>query len=282
LYNKVIRITGRAILVSPEELIEIQRQKLNEQTQTIGELRRTIDELNRIIDGLKQTISELTEKLGKNSRNSSKPPSSDGLNKPSPKSLRKPSGKKAGGQVGHPGAHLSIIDEPNETVRHMPLVCRGCPNHEICISRACVDETRHVIDAIVTVKVTAHQALQLDCPKHGMLRNGEFPEEVKALVQYGENLQALVVALNTVGAVSVNRTHEILSSVFNIPLSTGTVSNMVSRCANGLEWIAELIRDKTAASPIVHCDETGTRVDGKTMRVHSDFSPPLPMQSIPT
>jgi len=119
------------------------------------------------------------------------------------------------------------------------------------------------------VKYTAHQALVLDCPLYGEQRKGKFPDDIKAPVQYGENLQALVVSLNTIGAVSVNRTHEILSSVFSIPLSTGTVSNMVSRCADWITGTVELIRMRIAASEIGHFDETGTRVDGKTIWVHN-------------
>jgi len=104
---------------------------------------------------------------------------------------------------------------------------------------------------------------------HGIQQKGEFPDDIKAPVQYGENLQALVVALNTIGAVSVNRTHEILSSVFSIPLSTGTISNMVGRCADALTGTVELIRQKMAASGLGHFDETGTRVNGKTIWVHN-------------
>ena len=64
--------------------------------------------------------------------------------------------------------------------------------------------------------------------------NQTIPKNIKATVQYGKNLQAMVVAFNTVGAVSINRTHEILFSVFNIPLATGTIKNMVTRCAEPL------------------------------------------------
>lgn len=74
----------------------------------------------------------------------------------------------------------------------------------------------------------------------------------------------MVVAFNTVGAVSINRTHEILSSVFNIPLATGTIKNMVTRCAEALKDTYERIRLKMITLGLVHCDETGTRVDGKT------------------
>lgn len=251
------------------------QQKLEEQSEINAGLRHVIDglnetigRLNHTIDELNQRIKELTEQLGKNSKNSSKPPSSDGLKKPAPKSLRKPSGKTTGGQPGHPGSHLDITAEPDEIIVHIPPVCRGCYNSDICVSRACVGETRTVVDAVVTVKVTAHQSLVLDCPLNGITHKGEFPEDIKATVQYGENLQALAVALNTVGAVSLNRTHEILSGVFGIPLSTGTIVNMVNRCADGLTGIVELIRQKLVASAIDHFDETGTRVDGKTYWVH--------------
>jgi transposase len=132
-----------------------------------------------------------------------------------------------------------------------------------------VGETRKIVDAVVTVKVTAHQSLVLDCPLSGETRKGEFPEDIKAPVQYGENLQALTVAMNTVGAVSVNRTHEILSGVFGIPLSTGTIVNMVSRCAGGLTGVLELIRQKISASEVGNFDETGTSVDGGKYWVHS-------------
>ncbi len=119
----------------------------------------TIHAQTQLIAQLNQTIQELKEQLNKNSKNSSKPPSSDGFKKPAPKSLRKPTGKKAGGQNGHQGTHL----------------------------------------AVVTVNVTEHQTLEIPiCMMHGGTRKGEFPSDVKASVQYGENLQALSAALNTV------------------------------------------------------------------------------------
>ena len=262
--------------MTQEEHIKALQQKLEEQSETIAGLHLIIDSLNETIAGLSRTIDELNqrikkliEQLGLNSKNSSKPPSSDGLKKPAPKSLRNPSGKKSGGQLGHPGSHLDITAEPDEIIDHVPSVCRGCYNYNNCASRACVGETRKVVDAVVTVKVTAHQSLVFNCPLNGVLHKGEFPEDIKATVQYGENLQALTVALNTVGAVSLNRTQEILSGVFGIPLSTGTIVNMVNRCADGLTGIVERIRQKLVALAIAHFDETGTRVDGKTYWVHS-------------
>ena len=238
----------------------IQIETLTAQNQALTE---TVAELN-------QTIKELKEQLNKNSKNSSKPPSSDGLKKPAPKSLRKPSGKKAGAQEGHQGTHLEIVADPDETIKHMPSACEGCPHYEMCKGTACVAEKRHVIDAVVTVNVTEHQALEIPiCMLHGDNRKGEFPSDIKATVQYGENLQALAVALNTVGAVSIKRTHEILSGVFDIPISTGTISNMVKRCADKLTDTVGKIKEKMIGAGLGHFNETGTRVDKKLWWVHN-------------
>jgi transposase len=132
-----------------------------------------------------------------------------------------------------------------------------------------VGETRRVVDAVVAVKITAHQSLTIDCPLRGIQLKGEFPDNIKATIQYGENLNALTVALNTIGAVSLSRTQEILSGVFGIPLSTGTVNNMVNRCAMGLTGVVEWIRQRVITSEVAHFDETGTRVDGTNHWVHN-------------
>ena len=110
----------------------------------------------------------------------------------------------------------------------MPLVLA-----EISASKKPVQkETRNVIDAVVDVKVTAHEKMCIaECPKCKSPKSGDFPADITNYVQYGKNLEALVVSLNTVGVVSVNRVHEIIGSVFNIPFSTGTIKNMITRCA---------------------------------------------------
>ena len=172
--------------------------------QENAELRNTIEQLTLTIESLNQTLAELREQLNKNSRNSSKPPSSDGLKKPAPKSLRKPSGKSAGGQRGHKGVNFSVTRKPDEIIPHMPECCVACPRYLTCKGKACVAEVRYVVDAVVDVKVMAHEALAVNCPMRNKTYKGVFPADVKGFVQYGENLQALVISLNTIGAVSVN------------------------------------------------------------------------------
>lgn len=248
--------------MTKDETIEQLLRQVNSLTETVAAQTDLIARLN-------QTIQELKEQLGKNSQNSSKPPSSDGFKKPASKSLRKPSGKRAGGQHGHVGTHLAVIAEPDDIIRHMPSACEGCLHFEMCRKTACVAEKRHVVDAVVTVNVTEHQSLEIPiCMMHGDTCRGEFPADIKAAVQYGENLQALSVALNTVGAVSVKRTHEILSGVFNIPIATGTISGMVKRCAGCLTDTVSKIKRKMTGAGLGHFDETGTRVDKKLWWVH--------------
>lgn len=255
--------------MTKDEMIEHLLMQVNTLNASLNSLQQSFDAQTALIAQLNQTIQELKEQLNKNSKNSSKPPSSDGFKKPAPKSLRKPSGKKVGGQKGHQGTFLSVLSDPDEIVKHMPSACEGCPHYKMCKGTACVAEKRHVIDAVVTVNVVEHQLLEIPiCMLHGDTRKGNFPNDVKATVQYGENLQALSVALNTVGAVSVKRTHEILSGVFNIPLATGTISNMVKRCANAVSETVNRIKQKVANSGLGHFDETGTRVDKKLWWVH--------------
>jgi transposase len=254
-------LTYTSIIQNQAELIEEQRQIIEERDQTIDELHKDKEDLNR-------TIKELREQLGLNSQNSSKPPSSDGPQTSVPKSLRTSSDNEPGGQFGHKGSYLRKLKKADKTVSHAPAACCDCPNRDNCTNYSRIGEIRQEIDAVISFQVINHQSLLFTCPLDGKEKKGEFPDDIKATVQYGKNLQALVVAWNTIGAVSVKRVHEILSSVYNIPLSTGTIHNMVRRCADGLKGSMERIREKILASEVIHCDETGTKVNGQTIWMH--------------
>jgi transposase len=139
-------------------------------------------------------------------------------------------------------------------------------------NHARVGEKRHVIDMVVEVNVIEHQSVVMVCPRRAnQTIKGDFPVNVSAAVQYGDNLNAFAVALNTIGMVSVKRTHEIMSNMFDIPIS----SNMVSRCAAAVTDTVNNIRDRVIGSETVHFDETGTRVEGKTMWFHNSSTDQL-------
>lgn len=215
-------------------------------------------------------INELENQLNKNSNNSSKPPSSDGYAKPAPKSLRKKSGKKPGGQNGHKGSGFKLMKDPDEIINHMPDKCAECSHSEECQNQAHVEDTRYEVDIIVEVKLTAHKVLSCNCPHiSGTRLCGKFPDTVRSTMQYGNNLAALAVALNTDGMMGIDRTHTILNSVFGIPISIGTISSFVERCSEKVRDTVNQIRDKIRKLPVCHFDETGIRVGGRLQWIHS-------------
>ena len=232
-------------------------------------LEQTVSSLNTTIEQLNATIKELEEKKNKNSRNSSKPPSSDGYKKPpTPKDLREKSDKKSGGQKGHEGTNLAQA-KTDHVIPCMPSKCAHCPHRDECLAKAQVVERRQVFDAVVKVEVTEYDKMRVtNCMLHGWTREGSFPKDIKAAVQYGGNLQSLVVSLNTVGAVSICRTREILANVFNVPLSEGTITSMVTRCAGNLEETISRIGRLVTACDVDNADETGFRVEGSLHWAH--------------
>ena len=116
---------------------------------------------------LREENKDLRGKLAKNSQNSSKPPSSDGLKKPQPKSLRKPSGKKPGGQQGHPAARLKMVEQPDQTIVHSVKECQQCGRSLDAID-AVDSRRRQVIDIPpVKLEVTEHRAETKCCPDCG-------------------------------------------------------------------------------------------------------------------
>ena len=252
--------------ITPEFVQQLLGQ-IAQLAKQVSELTAQNSELIAKITELQQTIKELEEKKNKNSKNSSKPPSSDGYAK-KPTSLRGKSDKKQGGQEGHEGSNLSQR-KPDRIVECMPSKCSKCPRHDECMAKAKVTESRQVIDAVVTTEVVQYNKCRVtNCPLHGWSRDGRFPEGGNGPMQYGDNLQSLVVSLNTVGAVSIARTHEILANVFDIPLSTATIKSMISRCAGKLADVIPEIGNRLINSDVDNADETGIRVDKKLHWAH--------------
>lgn len=150
------------------------------------------------VASLQAKVEELQGRLALNSSNSSKPPSSDGLNKPKPKSLRGRSGKASGGQKGHPGTTLKQAERADQVINHMPPTqCDHCRNW-LPADEAEVLEVRQVFDLpVLKMQVTQHQAMQIRCRcRCGQLHRGTFPADVTASVQYGPGALAGMVYLN--------------------------------------------------------------------------------------
>jgi transposase len=158
---------------------------------------------------------------------------------------------------------------PDEIAQYFPMECKACPYMQSCTSFK-VSETRYDIDIIVETKIVAHQKMACKCPQRNNKRiAGVFPESIKGRIQYGNNLKALAITLNTAGMVGIKRTHDILSAVFDIPISTGTIQAMFVDVSRKLECTVSCIRNKVSSLDVAHFDETGLRVEKKLHWVHS-------------
>jgi transposase len=217
---------------------------------------------------LQAEIAQLRGQLGQNSRNSSKPPSSDSpFVKPAPRSLRRKSGRKPGGQSGHPGSTLAQIADPNETVRHEPGPCGGCGADLADAPEAGV-ERRQVFDLPpMTVRVTEHQLISRRCAC-GATTCGTAPQGVRAPVQYGPRITAIIVYLYIGQFLSKKRTAAALAELFGTPVSEGTVAAMTTRAAEGLDEFLDHVTDRLVDAEVVGFDETGLRVAGRLHWVH--------------
>ena len=155
--------------------LQQQSTQLQQQNEQLTELQEIIAAKDAQIAALTARIEELTHK--KNSGNSSKPPSSERLNKPAPKSLRTKSGKPAGGQPGHKGSGMKIDREPDEVIEHRPIQCEGCPHAGTCKLRCC--ETRYEYEAVVETRLIAHKVLGCKaCALTGKTAQGTFPQHI--------------------------------------------------------------------------------------------------------
>lgn len=249
---------------------EFLRELVAALTKQNAELLDQVAAANAQIAALTERIDELLEQLdkkNKNSRNSSKPPSSDGYSKPAPKSLKKSSGKKPGGQKGHKGSGMKITRKPDEYVPHFPAACLNCPNRAVCEMK--VAEQRYEEDISIQTHVTAHLQMKCCCPRQGgKLLLGEFPCNIKATKQYGANLVAFASALSTVGMVSIDRIHKLLNNVFQLGISTGAIQGFLNRLHEKVKLPVKYIRNKVSQVPVMNCDETGVRVNEKLRWLH--------------
>src|SRR6202142_179898 len=228
------------------------------------------EELIALVAALRAHIAELERRLGLNSSNSGKPPSSDGLKKPARvSSLRERSGKKPGGQKGHKGETLRQVTDPNEVVNHYPPACSMCgvgldPKTSVGHS------ARQVFDLPQPqpLVVTEHRAHDCECTACGAKTRALFPDSVNAPVQYGVRITAFVIYLLHYQLLPENRLATLMADLFGVKVATATIARMSRACADRLHGFVETVRDLVAGAPVKHMDETGFRIGGKTQWLH--------------
>jgi transposase len=216
-------------------------------------------------------VQELQARLAKDSHNSGKPPSSDGLaRKPSrSKSLRQRSGKRPGGQLGHRGETLRLVARPDVVVEHRPTVCAGCQAALPADAAVVLRERRQVHDLPpVRLRITEHQALHVHCPTCWAVSVGAFPAEAPSRAQYGPRLRALAVYLVEAQFVPLGRAQQLVADLAGVRLGRGTLVNWIQQAAHTLAPVEERLKAALQRVPVLHNDETGVRRAGTLAWAH--------------
>jgi transposase len=245
-------------------------QELRATIEALSESEKTdlIIRLMAQVAQLTARVAELEARLGMNSANSSKPPSSDGYTKPTPKSLRQSSGRKSGGQQGHPGTTLRQVSEPDAVQWHWPERCAcGCGLAEVPIAHV---ERRQVFELPEKlVCVTEHRMVSKTCPQCGRVTRAGAPSQTSGPTQYGPRLRGLLVYLRDYQMLPYQRLTQLCHDVFGVGVCKRSVETAQGRMYEALAPFEQVLRARLLNEPVLHTDETGMRVEGKLQWFHS-------------
>ncbi|TVM02564.1 MAG: hypothetical protein CV087_09395 [Candidatus Brocadia sp. WS118] len=249
----------------PEQLQQAIK-KLPEESQLV--IQAIVAFYESKVQQLEARIKELEDQASKNSRNSSKPPSSDEFDKPAPKSQRQKTGRKAGGQNGHGGANLKMAENPNVEERYKVEVC-ACCQKSLRRQKADFIESRQVYDLPpLELIITEHQAEVKRC-SCGHVNRAGFPAGVNHYVQYGPNIKSLLVYMQDYQLLPYERTKEFVQDIFGHQLSTGTLYNIRQHAFEQLATFEERLKALLTIAVVAGFDEAGIRITAQRLWLHS-------------
>jgi transposase len=251
--------------VSTEELLK----RIETLGRALLERDAEIAKLSKENSELKAKIGELERRLNQNSSNSSKPPSTDGFNRPQPKSLREKSGNQSGGQKGHSGKTLVQVANPDKITVHHVVECKSCHSSLEGVAADWIDKRQVFEIPEPKMDVIEHQCENKLCPSCGEWNRAPFPDDVKQPVQYGPRACALIAYLQNYQLLPYERLSEFFEDVFGRPISQGTVFNITKTAYKNLASFESEVKELLKSSDVLHSDESGLRVGKELKWLHS-------------
>ena len=255
-----------------EELLQLRQEN--------QELHERLAQRDELIAHLQQRVQALEERLAKDSHNSHLPPSSDRFVR-QPKSLRKKSGKKAGGQQGHKGATLMWHACPDKVIVH-PVTCFEHCQHDLQAVKPLQVERRQVVDVPAPrLLMQEHQAERKQCPDCQQISAAPFPAGVDAPIQDGMRLGATAVYLVHQHLLPWARACEVLADLVGAQISEGTLASLIEGCAQNLGEVEDHIKEALVKAEVLHQDETGLSVKGSRYWMHVAWTAQLTHYAVP-
>ena len=228
---------------------------------------------------LQTEVRRLRDSAAQNSSNSSRPPSTDRPEKPQPKSLRKKSGRKPGGQPGHPGRTLQFSDDAQHTEIH-PLL--ECECGEDLSRQPAIDFQRRQVFDLPSLKLecTEHRAEIKECPCCHRTCTAPFPDDIKAPLQYGKNFRTLLPYLYDGQEGASQRICEMCEEMFGYAVSEATLQSARQELHQALEPFEERLVEILPQEPILHADETTVPINKIDHYLHCICTPLLTFLAI--
>jgi transposase len=271
--QRLVAVANAAHLHKVEQLkcrVANLEEELAIKARQVRRLELEVRELNRELKEARKETRLAREAhlahLMKDSHNSSIPPSADRRKRT--RSLRERSGRRPGGQVGHPGTTLEFVEQPDRLVIHSPQSCFLCGS-SLAGVEAARTERRQIHDLpMPKIEVTEHQVTTIICGRCGTQNKGEFPPHIKAPAQYGEGVKSVAAYLMGYQLLPYDRCAEAMADLFGCHVSPGTVATLLKGCAGELAGTELVIKEGLRKASVLGADETGLRVEKRQDWVH--------------
>ncbi|MEI8087876.1 MAG: transposase [Paludibacter sp.] len=251
-------------------MISIPLSEYNELKTLIASLSEKIKFLIESNNSKDEKIKGLEEKInllknGRKSNTSSTPPSQD-IGRSNKKNSRIKTGRKTGGQDDHPGYYLERKEIPDEIIDHKADYCSNCGAdlRQVDSKLNGNESKQEVIIPSIQAQYLEHRSHSKTCPCCKAICKGVIPERLKAPIQYGSSVSTAVVYFSVVQYMPYKRIAITLRDIFHIPISEGTVDNMLDTSMEKAKPVYSIIQNKIGQSKIVGGDETGCRIANKT------------------